>query len=62
VRQKPAQARVRVTVERQASGLAIVVEDDGRGLDPRRLKQAAIERGLLTPSKRSPPDRARPSR
>jgi two-component system chemotaxis sensor kinase CheA len=46
---KPAAGRVRVRVERQASRLAIVVEDDGRGLDPRRLKQVAIERGLLTP-------------
>ncbi len=46
---KPAAGRVRIKVERQASRLAIVVEDDGSGLDPRRLKQVAIERGLLTP-------------
>ncbi len=46
---KPAAGRVRVKVERQASRLAIVVEDDGSGLDPRRLKQVAIERGLMTP-------------
>ena len=46
---KPAAGRVRVEVLRQASRLAIVVEDDGSGLDPRRLKQVAIERGLLTP-------------
>jgi two-component system chemotaxis sensor kinase CheA len=46
---KPAEGRVRVKVERQAAQLSIVVEDDGAGLDPRRLKQVAIERGLLTP-------------
>jgi two-component system chemotaxis sensor kinase CheA len=46
---KPAAGRLRIAVRRHASGLSIVVEDDGRGLDPRRLKQAAIERGLLTP-------------
>ena len=46
---KPATGRLWVKVERQASRLAIVIEDDGSGLDPRRLKQVAIERGLLTP-------------
>jgi len=48
-RGKPAVGQLRIQVERQASRLAIVVADDGAGLDPRRLKQAAIERGLLTP-------------
>ena len=42
--------RVAVHLERQASKLVLRVEDDGRGLDPRLLKQVAIERGLLTPS------------
>jgi len=46
---KPTTGRVRVKVERHAARLSIVVEDDGSGLDPRRLKQVAIERGLLTP-------------
>jgi two-component system chemotaxis sensor kinase CheA len=46
---KPAAGKVRVKVERHAAGLSIVVEDDGAGLDARRLKQVAIERGLLTP-------------
>jgi two-component system chemotaxis sensor kinase CheA len=46
---KPAAGRLRIHVERRESRLSIVVEDDGRGLDPRRLKQVAIERGLLTP-------------
>jgi two-component system chemotaxis sensor kinase CheA len=46
---KPATGSIRIRVERRASQLSIVVEDDGAGLDPRRLKQAAIETGLVTP-------------
>jgi two-component system chemotaxis sensor kinase CheA len=46
---KPLSGTVRVSVVRRASRLSIVVEDDGCGLDPRFLKQVAIERGLLTP-------------
>jgi two-component system chemotaxis sensor kinase CheA len=46
---KPATGNLRVKVVRHASRLSIVVEDDGAGLDPRRLKQVAIERGMLTP-------------
>ena len=46
---KPSAGRLSIEVERHASRLSIIVEDDGRGLDPRRLKQVAIERGLLTP-------------
>ena len=47
---KRADGRVAVRLERQAARLILRVEDDGRGLDPRRLKEVAIERGLLTPS------------
>jgi two-component system chemotaxis sensor kinase CheA len=46
---KPAAGRLRIAVGRHGSRLSIIVEDDGRGLDPSRLKQVAIERGLLTP-------------
>jgi len=46
---KQAEGHLRIHVERHAARLSIVVEDDGCGLDPRRLKQTAIERGLLTP-------------
>jgi two-component system chemotaxis sensor kinase CheA len=47
---KPEDGRLLVHVERHAAMLSIVVSDDGAGLDPRRLKQTAIERGMLTPS------------
>ena len=46
---KPASGHLWIRVSRLASRLAVTLEDDGRGLDPRRLKQIAIERGLLTP-------------
>jgi two-component system chemotaxis sensor kinase CheA len=46
---KPEQGRLLIHVERQAAMLSVIVSDDGAGLDPRRLKQTAIERGLLTP-------------
>jgi two-component system chemotaxis sensor kinase CheA len=49
LRKQPA-GRVAVRLARQPSRLTVAVEDDGRGLDPRRLKQTAIERGLITPS------------
>jgi two-component system chemotaxis sensor kinase CheA len=46
---KPPDGQVRIRLERRASRLWLCVEDDGRGLDPRALKSAAIERGLVTP-------------
>ena len=46
---KPPDGQVRIRLERRASRLWLCVEDDGRGLDPRALKTAAIERGLVTP-------------
>ena len=49
LRKQPA-GRVAVRLVRHASRLTVAVEDDGRGLDPRLLKQTAIERGLVTPS------------
>ena len=47
---KPAAGRLAIRIARQASRLTVVVEDDGPGLDVRRLKEVAIERGVLTPS------------
>ena len=47
-RKKPT-GRLQVRLVRHGSGLRLTVEDDGRGLDPRRLKQAAIEKGLMSP-------------
>ena len=46
---KPPAGRVSVRLVRTTARLSLFVEDDGRGLDPRRLKEEAIERGVLTP-------------
>ncbi|HEX4825653.1 MAG TPA: chemotaxis protein CheA [Candidatus Polarisedimenticolaceae bacterium] len=56
---KPAAGRLAVRLVREAARVTLVVEDDGAGLDPRRLKQAAIERGLLTPGEAVRMDDAR---
>jgi two-component system chemotaxis sensor kinase CheA len=47
---KPRAGRVRLSVETRKDRLLVAVEDDGRGLDPARIAQAAIARGLLTPA------------
>ena len=46
---KPEQGRVRLTASQDAGEIVIVVEDDGRGLDLDRIRQKAIDRGLLDP-------------
>ncbi|HWP29179.1 MAG TPA: chemotaxis protein CheA [Chloroflexota bacterium] len=46
---KPPVARVRLAAEHTESSIVIVVEDDGRGIDPARVRARAIERGVLSP-------------
>ncbi len=41
--------RVRISAAHLAGRVQIEVRDDGRGLDPARLKAKAVEKGLLTP-------------
>jgi two-component system chemotaxis sensor kinase CheA len=38
-----------VRVEQRGTRIALVVEDDGAGLDPTRVRNTAVRRGLLTP-------------
>jgi len=45
---KPGTGRVQVTVRRQRDRVVVEVEDDGRGMDAQKLKDAAIARGQLT--------------
>jgi len=45
---KPLLGRVQVTVRRQRDRVVVEVEDDGRGMDAQKLKEAAIARGQLT--------------
>jgi two-component system chemotaxis sensor kinase CheA len=48
MRGKVAQGTVTVTVRRARDRVLLEVADDGRGLDPERLKAVAVERGLYT--------------
>jgi two-component system chemotaxis sensor kinase CheA len=41
--------RLEVRVEQRGTRIALVVEDDGAGLDPTRVRNTAVRRGLLTP-------------
>ncbi|WP_439329020.1 chemotaxis protein CheW [Corallococcus carmarthensis] len=45
---KAARGRVTVTVRRARDRVIIDIEDDGRGMDPARLKASALKRGLIT--------------
>ncbi|HZI10664.1 MAG TPA: response regulator, partial [Myxococcus sp.] len=45
---KPANGRVRIRVRVDGDMLHIEVDDDGRGMDPERLRQVAINKRLLT--------------
>ncbi|MBK5274073.1 MAG: chemotaxis protein CheA [Desulfuromonadales bacterium] len=40
---------ISMTVVREKDHVAITVADDGRGMDPARITQKAVEKGLLTP-------------
>lgn len=44
---KPSLGRVQVTVRRQRDRVVVEVEDDGRGMDAQKLKDAAVARGQL---------------
>ncbi len=50
---KPLQGRVTVDVRRERERVVVELEDDGRGMDPEALVQAALARGLLTPEEAS---------
>jgi two-component system sensor histidine kinase and response regulator WspE len=46
---KPEVGVVRLEAQHRAGMLALTVSDDGRGLDPERLRKKVVERGLATP-------------
>lgn len=46
---KPAQGMVRLSACQDAGEILITIEDDGKGLDHERIRQKAIERGILAP-------------
>ncbi|WP_056934007.1 chemotaxis protein CheW [Thermococcus barophilus] len=46
---KPRTGRVELIARREKSHVEIIVKDDGRGIDPEKVKKKAIEKGLITP-------------
>ncbi|MFY3743795.1 chemotaxis protein CheA [Anaeromyxobacter sp. Red801] len=46
---KPATGRLALTARRERDRVILELADDGRGLDPERLRQAAVARGVLAP-------------
>jgi chemosensory pili system protein ChpA (sensor histidine kinase/response regulator) len=45
---KDEEGEIRIRVAREATEVVIEVADDGRGIDPQRVRRTAIERGLLS--------------
>ncbi len=46
---KPRAGRVELIAKRERSHVVIIVRDDGRGIDPEKVKRKAIEKGIITP-------------
>jgi two-component system chemotaxis sensor kinase CheA len=46
---KPPEGRVRLAARHAEGQIVITVEDDGRGMDPARLRESAVAKGLLSP-------------
>ncbi|MDZ5648417.1 chemotaxis protein CheA [Nitrospirillum sp. BR 11828] len=44
---KPERARIGLTVAREGDRMVIEITDDGRGMDPDRIRQTAVARGLM---------------
>jgi len=55
---KPRVGSVRLEAFREKEGVVIRISDDGRGIDPARIRAAALKRGLLRPehAERMTPD------
>ncbi|MBA3563903.1 MAG: Hpt domain-containing protein, partial [Gammaproteobacteria bacterium] len=51
-RGKPEAGRIRIRLRREGSEMVIEVTDDGAGLDVARIKQRAVEQGLIRPNQR----------
>jgi two-component system, chemotaxis family, sensor kinase CheA len=47
---KPAEGVVRIAAAHRGNQVEIRVSDDGRGLDPDKLRKKAVERGLISPA------------
>lgn len=47
---KPPRGRLTLSARREGERLLLRVEDDGRGIEPEKLRQAAVRKGLLQPN------------
>jgi two-component system chemotaxis sensor kinase CheA len=45
---KPATATVKLSAFQEQGHICIILEDDGKGMDPEKLKRKAVEKGFLT--------------
>ncbi len=45
---KPRTGTVRLTATHQENQVVIVIEDDGKGMDPERLRASAVRKGIMT--------------
>lgn len=54
---KPLPAKIRIKASREKDQVFIEVSDDGRGMDPDILKEAAVRKGVITPGKAAGMDR-----
>ncbi|UJF32884.1 chemotaxis protein CheW [Paenibacillus hexagrammi] len=45
---KPAKGRIVLKAAHQENQIVITITDDGRGIDPQRIKQSAINKGFIT--------------
>lgn len=45
---KPPEGRLRLSAFHQESNIFVEVEDDGRGIDPEKIRRSAIAKGLIT--------------
>ncbi len=49
--EKPAKGTITLSAEHEGNNIIIIVEDDGKGMDPEKLKEKAIEKGILSKEK-----------
>ncbi|SMP49147.1 chemotaxis protein CheA [Noviherbaspirillum suwonense] len=55
---KPARARILLKAWQEANSVMIVISDDGRGMDPQRLRSKAVTNGLIAESANLTPTEA----
>lgn len=46
---KPAKGRVTLRAFHKGNSVAIEIEDDGKGIDPNKMREVGIKKGLITP-------------